>query len=215
MAFDWRTEYHRYHRYFLSTKALYKKREVVVYTGIILTLASITFFAFFAIKPTVTTIAGLIKEIDNKRVIDQKLQTKINSLRQAQTNYTLISDKLILIDQVLPQEPDLINLIYQIEVLAQKNNVTIKSVAFGPSYLLGKEESKKKVSQHPAINFSLGLSGDFENINNFTTSLENLRRSISAKDFTVRSLEESETEAFSLNLTLQLDAFYLTGNVEK
>ena len=110
MAFDWRTEYHRYHRYFLSTRALYKKRAVVVYTGIILTLATITFFALFAIKPTVTTIASLVKEINSKKVVDQKLQTKINSLRQAQTNYSLISDKLVLIDQVLPQEPNLINL---------------------------------------------------------------------------------------------------------
>lgn len=214
MALDWRTEYHRYHRYFLSTRALYKKREVVVYTGIILTLATITFFALFAIKPTVTTITGLVKEINNKKVVDQKLQTKINSLRQAQANYSLISDKLVLINQVLPQEPNLIDLVYQIEVLAQKNDVTIKSVAFGPSYLLGKEESKKKVSQNPAINFSLGLSGDFENISRFTASLDNLRRSIGTVDFTVRSVEESETGTFSLSLTLHLDAFYLTGDIE-
>jgi len=215
MALDWRTEYHRYHHYFLSTQTLYQRRDVVVYTGIILTLITITFFSFFAIKPTVTTIAGLVKEIDSKKTIDQKLQTKINSLRQAQTNYSQISDKLVLIDQVLPQDPDLIDLIYQIEVLSQKNNVTVKSVSFGPSYLLGQEEVKKKLSQYPAINFSLGLSGDFESVNNFTASLENLRRSIGTQDLTVRSLEESETGTFSLNLTLQLDAFYLTGDIER
>ena len=215
MAFDWRTEYHRYHRYFLNTQTLYQRRDVIVYTGIILTLATITFFSFFAVKPTVTTIAGLVKEIDSKETIDQKLQTKINSLRQAQTNYSLISDKLILVDQVLPQGPNLINLVYQIEVLAQKNNVTIKSVAFGPSYLLGEERSKKKISQYPAINFSLGLTGDFENISRFTTSLDNLRRSIGTVDFTVRSVEESETGTYSLGLTFQLDAFYLTEDREK
>ncbi len=215
MAFDWQTEYHRYHRYFLSTQALYRRRDVVVYSGIILTLATITFFSFFAIKPTVTTIAGLVKEINNKRVVDQKLQTKINSLRQAQANYSQVSDKLVLIDQVLPQDPDLINLIYQIEVLAQKNNITIKSVSFGPSYLLGQEETKKKLSQYPAINFSLGLSGDFESVNNFAASLEKLRRSVGTQDLTVRSLEESETGTFSLNLALQLNAFYLTREVEK
>jgi len=215
MAFDWRTEYHRYHRYFLNTQTLYQRRDVVIYTGIILTLATITFFSFFAVKPTVTTIAGLVKEIDSKETIDQKLQTKINSLRQAQTSYSLISDKLTLVDQVLPQEPDLINLVYQIEVLAQKNNVTIKSVAFGPSYLLGEERSKKKISQYPAINFSLGLTGDFENISRFTASLDNLRRSIGTVDFTVRSVEESETGTYSLSLTFQLDAFYLTEDREK
>jgi Tfp pilus assembly protein PilO len=215
MAFDWRTEYHRYHRYFLNTQTLYRRRDVMVYTGIILTLVTITFFSFFAIKPTVTTIAGLAKEIDSKRVIDQKLQNKINSLRQAQTNYSQVSDKLVLIDQVLPRDPDLIDLIYQIEVLAQKNNVTIKSVSFGPSYLLGQEKTKKKLSQYPAINFSLGLSGDFESVDNFTSSLQNLRRSIGTQDLTIRSLEESETGTFSLNLTLQLDAFYLTGDTEK
>jgi Tfp pilus assembly protein PilO len=210
VAFDWRTEYHRYHRYYLSTQALYRKREIVVYTGIILTLLAIAFFALFAIKPTVTTVAGLFKDISNQKEVDQKMQAKINSIRQAQTNYSLISDKLVLVDQVLPQEPGLIDLIYQVEILTQKNNIDLKSVGFESSYILGEKTGQKKIVQTPAINFSLAVSGDYESVNNFLTSLENLRRALGISDFSVRSFSEEETGKFGLNLNLQLEALYLT-----
>ncbi len=211
MAFDWQTEYHRYHRYFVRVKGLYDKREVVVYTGLILTLITISFFALFAIKPTITTIAGLFKTIEQKKEIDKKLQIKINTLRQAQTNYSLISDKIALVDQTLPLEPSLTDLIYQIEILAQTHNVELRSLGFESSYLLGEEKKKgRKVGDYPSINFTLASGGDFENVNGFLDSLENLRRVTGIETVTVKGIEDEETGLFTLNISLQLESFYLT-----
>ena len=69
---------------------------------------------------------------------------------------------------------------------------------------------EKKIVQSPTINFSLAVSGDYETVNNFLTSLENLRRALDISDFSVRSFSEEETGKFGLNLNLQLEALYLT-----
>ena len=211
MPIDWRSGYYRYHRYFLGARNIYQKKEVVVYTGLALTFFTISFFALFAIKPTVTTIASLIKEIQSKKEIDKKLQVKINALREAQTNYSLVKDKLVLVDQALPQESELISLLYQIEILTQKNNTTIESLNFESSYLLGEKTEETKNTQSPATNFSLTLSGDFESLNNFLASFENLRRVIGLESFGVNTVSEKEPDELSrLNLNLQLKAHYLS-----
>ena len=210
MPIDWRSGYYRYHHYFLGAKNIYRKKQVVVYTGLALTFFTISFFALFAIKPTVTTIVGLIKEIQTKKEIDQKLQAKINSLREAQTNYSLVKDRLDLVDQALPQELDLISLLYQIEILAQKNNTAIESLNFEPSYLLGEKSKDIKDTQSSATSFSLALGGDFESLNNFLASFESLRRVIGLESFVVNTLGAKEPELSRLNLGLQLKAHYLS-----
>lgn len=210
MPIDWRSGYHRYHPYFLGAKGLYQKKEAIVLTGLALTFFTISFFGLFAIKPTLTTIVSLIKEINTKREIDQKLQVKINTLRQAQANYSLVRDKLVLVDQALPQEPELVNLIYQIEILAQKNNVAIKSLGFQSSYLFGEKVEEIKPGLPSAVDFSLTLAGDFESLNNFLASFENLRRAVGFGDFSVTSIGEGRVEIIGLNIHLQLKAHYLT-----
>jgi Tfp pilus assembly protein PilO len=215
MPIDWRSGYYRYHHYFLGAKNIYRKKQVVVYTGLALTLFTISFFALFAIKPTVTTIVGLVKEIQTKKEVDQKLQAKINSLREAQTNYSLVKDRLDLIEQALPQEPDLISLLYQVEILAQKNNTTIGSLSFDSSYLLGEKSAGTKGAQPAATGFSLALGGDFENLNNFLASFESLRRVIGLESFAINALWTKEPELSELNIGLQLKAHYLSQGGKK
>jgi Tfp pilus assembly protein PilO len=215
MPIDWRAGYYRYHHYFLGAKNIYRKKQVVVYTGLALTFFTISFFTLFAIKPTVTTIVGLIKEIQTKKEVDQKLQAKINSLREAQANYSLVKDRLDLIEQALPQEPDLISLLYQIEILAQKNNTAIGSLSFDSSYLLGEKSEGPKDTQPAATGFSLALGGNFESLNNFLASFENLRRVIGLEKFAINALWAKEPTLSELNISLQLKAHYLSQGEKK
>lgn len=214
MPFEWSIEYRQYRRYFVNVKALYKKKEVIVYTGLTLTLLAIAFFGVFALKPTLITIAALFKEIENQKVINQKLQAKINALTQAQVNYSLATTNLKLVDEALPKDPNLSQVIYQIEVLAQKEGVSIRSLSFEPVPLLGELPLKAKVGKEKTfgpqeIGVTLGLSGNYENLKSLLSSLENLRRLASIESFTFagRKTEEGKT-SLSLNLTGKI--YYLT-----
>lgn len=204
MPFNPKTEYHRYRHYFVDIRRLYQKREVVVYTGLTLTLLTIAFFGVFALKPTIVTIASLLKEQQSKKQIDRELQTKINALASAQTNYSLMENSLPLVDDALPAEPSLSQIVYQLEILVQQEGLTITSLAFEPVTLVGEPKEKrvaKKVPGPNTLSFSLSLTGNFENLTRLVSSLEKLRRIVTIDSLTFTQRRGEEEKIMGLNLS--------------
>lgn len=186
----------RYNRYFVDLRNLYQRKEIVVYTGLTLSLFALAFFGIFALRPTFITIAGLVKEIQDKKIVEQKLQTKINNLRQAQGNYAQVAGSVSIVNQALPPNPSLSELIYQIEVLAQKSNLTINSINFSPVDLQGKSKTQKastKLTGVSDIRFDLSVKGDFEGLKNFLESLGKSRRLVMIDSFAISKGKVEET----------------------
>lgn len=196
--------YHRYRRYVSGVGVLYKKKKARVYTGIILSIFTIAFFGFFAIKPTLVTIGGLLKEIKDKREVVVQMDQKINNLNRAQTNYARIEKDLDLVNESLPLDPDLPILIKQLESLARLSSVAIESVRFEKTNLQGEIETEES----QASGFSVTLVGDYKNLKDFLSSLDTLRRIISVKSFGFTSKTEEEIQL--LILSISAEAHYLT-----
>ncbi len=207
MALEIKTGYLRYQKHLAQIKEIYKKREDVrVYAGLILSLLTISFFGFFAIKPTLTTIASLVKEIKDKREVNQKLQKKINSLTQAQSELLLISDDLYLLDEALSPKPNLAPFINQLEVMIRKNNLKTNLLSFSPVIFFEKEKAKETPQtnqDYKENNFSLQVSGPLTDLRKFLETLENFRRIIQIKTFSL-SLEKDQV----WNLALKGNIFY-------
>lgn len=204
MPFDPRTEYHRYRRYFVDIRRLYQKREVIIYTGLTLSLLTIAFFGLFALKPTIITIVSLVKEAQEKRQIDNQLQTKINSLSSAQTNFALAGNSLSLVDDALPGDPFPSQILYQLEFLIQQEGLTVRSLAIEPVTLLGEAKEKKtekKISGPDWVGFSISLSGNFENLSKFVSSLEKLRRLVTIDSLTFSQSKSEEEKLMNLNIS--------------
>lgn len=193
----------RYRRYVAGIGVLYKKKKTRVYTGIILSIFTIAFFGFFAIRPTLVTIGGLLKEIKDKREVVAQMDQKINNLNKAQTNYARIEKDLDLVNESLPLDPDLPILIKQLESLARLSSVAIESVRFEKTNLQGEIETEKG----QASGFSVTLVGDYKNLKDFLSSLDTLRRIISVKSFGFTSKTEEEIQL--LILSISAEAHYL------
>ena len=193
----------RYRRYVTGVGALYKKKQARVYTGIILSIFTIAFFGFFAIRPTLVTIGGLLKEIKDKREVVAQMDQKINNLNKAQTNYARIEKDLDLVNESLPLDPDLSILIKQLESLARLSSVAIESVRFEKTNLQGEIETE----EGQASGFSVTLVGDYKNLKDFLSSLDTLRRIISVKSFSFTSKTEEEIQL--LILSISAEAHYL------
>ncbi|MDO8551533.1 MAG: type 4a pilus biogenesis protein PilO [bacterium] len=196
--------YHRYQRYFTDVRSLYEKREIVVYTGLILSLFAIAFFGLFALRPTLTTIASLIKETEAKREVDQQLQTKINNLRQAQINYSQVANSVYIVNQALPPNPSLPEIVYPIEILAQRSGLQLTTVNFSRVDLQGISPSRvvqqTTGGSEKGIEFDINVRGDFDKLNSYMNALENMRRLIIIDSFTLRNdlFEEKATMALSI-----------------
>jgi Tfp pilus assembly protein PilO len=234
MALELKTGYLHYQRYLSKIKEIYQKREdVKVYTGLILSLLTISFFGLFAIKPTLSTIASLVKEIKDKREINLKLQEKINALTQAQSELLLISDELYLLDESLPSKPNLAFFINQLEVMAKKNSLKINSLSFSPIVFFGQQEAvkaKKETQEDVDLpsqekppqkaestqaksltkpsyqenTFSLQLAGTKTDLRKFLESLENSRRIIKIEKISL-TFEKDQ----NWNLAIGGKIFYL------
>lgn len=204
MAFAWQTEYHRYRRYFLDIGQFYKKKKVRVYTEIVLSLLTVSFFLVFAIKPTLTTIAGLVKTIEDQKLVSKTLAEKINALGLAQTEYNLVTNDIYLIDEALPKDSQISLLVKQLEVLARRSEITIETIRFDQVYLKGISSSTKETV--PSVNFSFAASGEYQNLKLFLKSLSSLRRIIQVESFAFKT---GKAESLLLTLSLNGKAYFM------
>ena len=107
----------------------YQRPVALVSLELFLTVGAVIFFAVFAIRPTLVTMSDLVKEIEDKKELDQKLTQKIASLSTAQSTYLEVQDRLYLLEQSLPSTPDFIFAIKVIEKIASDRNILIDSLS--------------------------------------------------------------------------------------
>ncbi|MGB9637645.1 MAG: hypothetical protein ACPLY7_02490, partial [Microgenomates group bacterium] len=130
MNTDIKEKYQQQQRYFVRLpKISYTvKTRSIIWPAI--TIFTVSFFLVAAIKPTLTTIAQLNREIKDKEEASRQLQKKINALITAQENYAKNSDNLILLDQALPENSEFPALAYFLEQVATQSGVILKSLNF-------------------------------------------------------------------------------------
>jgi len=189
----------QYHRFYTNVTRLYQQKKIRAYTELVLSVLTISFFLFFAIKPTAVTISGLVKEIEDQRLVAEKLQQKINDLGTARKEYLTIKTDLPLVDQALPPESQTILLARQLEALTRRTAVTINGLSFGQAAI-------KQVKTEPelqTIDFNLTVTGEYQNLKSFLQSLESLTRMTSMDGFGF----QKKSEDLILHLTGQ--AYYL------
>jgi Tfp pilus assembly protein PilO len=172
--------------------------------GIILTFCAISFFGFFAIEPTVSTILKLQKELsDNQFVLDQ-LETKIKNLTTLRKQYFSLQSDLPMITNTITVQPDVHLLFAQIQSIAQTSGVAIKKLQnFAVEVLIDDRNVNKK---YYSYSFIVAGIGSFENISKFTQTLTNMERVVDIDVFSVKNIADPKSE--SVDFDIQGTAFF-------
>lgn len=208
MQGNWRQKYLRYKSYLLNTVDRYQERtDVRIYLEILLSLITISIFSIFALRPTILTIAELIKEIESKEQLVDRLDSKIETITQAQILYDRERNNILLLKESIPQEPETDNLIYQLEGLVEKNNLKAQSLGIGETTILGAStnnptnnpQDKDDVSYIP---FNIQLTGKFTSLHSFIADVEKLSNPIKILKSTIMSKKDDKTREINLVLTL-------------
>ena len=181
----WRKNYLRYRSFFLNVLEHYKaRRDLKAYLEILLTLATISVFAIFALRPTLLTIAELIGEIETKRETVATMDEKIKNLTQAQTLYDVERQRIQLLETAMPRNPTPQTLIRQIEATSAKHGATTLSLSIGETALLGQEKPRKgeELEALPngagELSLTLSATADYLPLFNYLSDLESLRRPV-------------------------------------
>jgi len=182
----WRNNYLRYKSYFMNVMDRYREgSNLNIYTEIFLSLITISLFSIFALRPTLTTIAQLIKDVESKKNTLSSVNEKIEKISKAQLIYDQQKKNIELLYLAIPKTASPDAFVRQVEFLSASNQAIIDSIGTGKAVILGKEsESPKSNNDIQKItdgmnSFSISISTqtDLSKIApsiNFISSLENL-----------------------------------------
>lgn len=217
MAGGWKTDYARYRGYFQNAiTTAQKKQDVKMFLEILLTLTTIIIFVSLALRPTLITISELVKDIDSKQDVIDQMDVKLSSLRQAQTLLDQEARKIALLDTAVPTQPEPDKFAVQVEGAAAYNQTQFMGLSIDELVLLGKD--KKVARSQDAQNlpqgangivFSFNNQGEFFNLQNLISYLENMRRPIQIDTLNINRSVTELAEFISITITGQ--APYLRG----
>ncbi len=180
---------------------LRKQREnqrFMRYLEISATFILITFFAFFALKPTFFTISKLLGEIKSKQNLTQQLREKIDDVIIAQDLFSQVQERYYLVDASLPESPGLYRTNSQINYAANSSGLNLSKLEYNLD-----ENDYYSVSINSGASFSQALSLLGEILNNRRlTELQNLSFAV----------DEASMGAQQINMTLPLKVFYWPQN---
>ena len=197
---------HTYQRYYQRIGPVLQQPQTAGYLVLILTFATLTFFGYFAIKPTLATIVTLRKQIQDDHFINEKLEQKISDLIAAQESYQQLQPDLPLMYRSIPQAPHFSTLIVALENVTAQYDASISALQAQSLSLYPLEPTIKESSASARlVEFTVTLEGNYQHIVQFLEQLIHIDRLIS-----VRSIEmRSEQGNALVRVNLLLSAYYL------
>lgn len=185
----------------------YQKPVARVSLELFLTVGAIIFFAIFAIRPTLVTMSDLVKEIEDKQELDEKLTQKIASLSTAQTTYLEVQDRLYLLEQAFPSTPDFIFAVKTIEKIASERNILIDSLSVPDIPREVPADVPFSKLEKKSFPISMSLSGEYSQIRLFVEDLIKYRRSFITDTVIFSISEERGQKKLRAAITLSVPYF--------
>lgn len=181
---------------------LIKDKKTSSYLSLILSLFSISFFGFFAIRPTLITAVTLNKSVADLKKLDIEYENKISNIITAQSQYEQIRGDIPDIDLALPKDAMFNQLANALEKFAEKSNLFIKQLQIDQSPISRLPPSGKVEN----IQFSILTSGSYISSSDFIQHLLNWKRLIILDSLELS--KEGGTESAELRMTLKGKTYY-------
>lgn len=177
------------------------KKEASAYLYLVLTFFAISFFGFFVLRPAFSTIATLQKQLTDSKNVYKALQTKILALHSLSQQLVPLEPTLPLIYQAIPTSSEIPLLTGQIQVLAQKNKLSLNqfSTSSIEYYPLSIQDKLYGYS------FSVEVAGQKQDIDEFLNKVTSFSRIISIEKITTGKTEDGQ-----LNLSFSGKAYFET-----
>lgn len=154
----------------------------------------------FAIRPTVTTIARINKEIEEKERVNSLLEKKINTLNELDKQYVPNKEAFDDLEMIFPAGKNFSLLLANMELVTTRNGHKLSSISFD-SYK-GKDYDIMTKALKP-YTMTLSARGKEENILNFLQQLEDLPMYPVIESFSYSTeTAEDGTNAFTVSLRI-------------
>lgn len=203
----------QYKRYYQSIAPVIKKRKFRTSTAAVFSFLAASLFLWYAVRPTAQTIIYLQREIADKTVVNQQMETKITALIEAQATYENIKDRLPILEQALPHNPNAIFLAKQIKNIAALSNATISAMQVPSVPVIANEATvgAKLTAVKPLEEFTMTVvfAGQYDAIRSVLSNIAKLRRITGFDMITIRpaAVTKSDTPN-TLQMSIRLKSYY-------
>lgn len=177
--------------------AFYQKPIAQVSTELFFTIGAIVFLALFAIRPTIVTMTELVKEIEDKSTLSKDLSKKVTSLASVSTEYFSLQDRLTVVEEIVPEQPDTERTLKTIEKIASDNTLSITSLQIQAIPQLPTESIEFSKKNPISVAIAMSIEGEFGDIRSFIEDIAQTRPLL-----TVESINFSQTTDQNENLRL-------------
>lgn len=223
MPYNYKTELHKYKRYYQSIGDFVAKPQAHVFTTTIFSFLAVSLFGWYAIRPTLQTILYLRREIDDNKKVNQQMEEKIGKLIEAQTSYQNAQDLIPYVAEALPGTADSLAALGLIRNIVISRGASISAITVSSTPLLSKEQSSPNQQAALAkglpnrivkpVQLSIVLKGTYETLEGVITDIVSMRRlmSIESLNFTLDTEPEKQVTYSSIPLTLilKLSTYYI------
>jgi hypothetical protein len=212
-------QFQRFRKYYTVLEPVWDKPKNRVYTAIIFSFLAISLFGWYAIKPTIQTILILQKEIEEKKVVSQKMESKIEDLIKARIALDTVTPQLYLIDDAIPKNADALDLTLQIRNLINSSEATISSISISSVPISPNEANNKthtEITNKPnssQFQITALIGGNYTSLENVLKNINTMRRLISIDSLQIRDAKGNEvvtqnSTSSQLMLSLQIKSYY-------
>lgn len=201
--------------YYKALVPLFEKPKVGAYTMFILSFFTIAFFGTLAIKPTLVTIVQLKKQIEDNRIVNEKMDDKINKLRLADVAYRDVQADLPAIFESLPNKPQTALLLGKLNRIFTENNIDILILQFDPINITPPNTDPSSASM---LTFTLTGKASYQDALKFISLLSSMDRIVVIDSVNMQAQTGEDRAAFSqgggITLTIRGKAYTLWGKKE-
>lgn len=192
----------------MNKKALLAKilnKRVKDYSFAISFFLIFSFFVFFAIRPSLSTIFSLRKELADLRKIDSNYEKGIITVITVQSDIEKYRGDFYLLDEAVPSQLAATKVVEDLRRSASETGMIIKKINF--SELPLKEKQKKKELKSYIV--VIDTDDNFVNVKKFIEDILIQRRLKTIKSLTIgRDVKESSASGV-LKIKIELDSYYL------
>jgi len=195
-------------RYLNSLKlfSAFQEKKAREYTTVILTFLALIVFGAFAINPTITTIVQLRKQLEDSKLLVQKLDEKITSIQSLQNEFNEIQPDLPVIENAFPIRPETPILIGQLQALTKENRLQVTQIKMDKV-----PYTKDGIEQGTTGAYVLAFSvtGQYSDINQFAKAVVGFNRVVTVDQMEIiRQTDNTLQNAGTLIGTATIRAYF-------
>lgn len=204
----------QFHKYYKRLQPALKKPKNRATTTAVFSFLAISLFALYAIRPTAQTIIYLRREIADKTVLNQQMENKITALIEAQATYETIQDRVGVIEQALPDNPDAVILARQLRNLASISNASISAMQIPGLPIIAQEATPgarlaaaaaKPLEEYP---ITMVVTGPYASLEAFLDGLLKMRRITNIDALSMKPTFKLGSSSDILQLNVKLKSYY-------